>query len=459
MLLSLFVACNPQDAVLSDATYTTWIAANSSAIIADEMLPFITMDASDSERPEGAPDVLKIECSERGWNTNKRSWDEGYIGPKEGEGNPENVIGGSCSPDDAVCLESIEEELESECAAIDNLQYHTFLQNDAFYVFSDTTEPWRSEAILNGEGDFQLTVHTPLPHDEDFRFAFTINSDFQPTRCVSDLDGNPKVEFVDGSDWLTQWSKDEGEYVIYYLNSGSYQANPNDPDELWFLVTDWLSGFGHAKFAGEEFNSIPVSYGNYDNDPNDDFMLVEDRYDVDLLQYDQEVCTLAGRAGVDLVGCSSTGGADVNEGGDEEESEEGSEEGTEENVSYSFQDEMDIVAVGGNVLEGRSSGFTHKVESNDWRPVNTSHFGLDGWAEVHSSWVRIKKGSEFVNGGRVEGDYQVFYTALESNSRLLVKGSFVVESLREDTFSYNFFEDQKRDQYDTEFCGGAKLGQ
>ena len=88
MLLSLFVACNPQDAVLSDATYTTWIAANSSAIIADEMLPFITMDASDSERPEGAPDVLKIECSERGWNTNKRSWDEGYIGRKKVKETP-----------------------------------------------------------------------------------------------------------------------------------------------------------------------------------------------------------------------------------------------------------------------------------------------------------------------------------------------------------------------------------
>ena len=92
---------------------------------------------------------------------------------KEGEGNPENVIGGSCSPDDAVCLESIEEELESECAAIDNLQYHTFYKM-MLLRFSDTTEPWRSEAILNGEGDFQLTVHTPLPHDEDFRLPLPL---------------------------------------------------------------------------------------------------------------------------------------------------------------------------------------------------------------------------------------------------------------------------------------------
>ena len=259
MLFSLFFACNPQDAVLTDATYTAWVAANSSALISDETLPFITMSTSDEERPEASPDVLRIDCSERGWNTNKGKWDDGYIGPRDGEGNPENTIGGVCSPNDGVCEATYKEELENECSAIDNLQYHTFLQSDGFYVFSDKVEPWRSEAMLNGEGDFQLTVHTLLPHGEDFRFAFTINSDFQPTRCVSDLDGNPKVEFVDGADWLTQWSKDEDEYTIYYLNAGSYQANPNNPDDLWFLVTDWLSGFGHAQFAGEEFNSIPVS--------------------------------------------------------------------------------------------------------------------------------------------------------------------------------------------------------
>ena len=78
---------------------------------------------------------------------------------------------------------------------------------------------------------------------------------------------------------------------------------------------------------------------------------------------------------------------------------------------------------------------------------------------MHSSWVRIKKGSEFVDGGKVEGDYQIFYTALESNSRLLIKGSFVVENLRQDNFAYNFFEDQKRNEYDTDFCDGAKLGE
>ena len=149
MLLSLLLACNPQDAVLSNATYTTWVAANSSALISDDVLPFITMNASDEERPEGAPSVLKIECSERGWNTNQRKWDEGYLGPKEGEEkNPENTIGGTCSPDDTVCEETHKEDMESECTAIDNLQYHTFLQSDGFYVFSDTIEPWRSEKLF-----------------------------------------------------------------------------------------------------------------------------------------------------------------------------------------------------------------------------------------------------------------------------------------------------------------------
>ena len=86
-------------------------------------------------------------------------------------------------------------------------------------------------------------------------------------------------------------------------------------------------------------------------------MLVEDRYNVDLLQYDQKVCELANRAGADVDGCTST----ATEPTDEETTDEESTD-EESTVSYSFQDELNIVGVGGHVLEGQTSGFTHKLK-------------------------------------------------------------------------------------------------
>ena len=431
MVISLLIGCVPQDAVISNATWTTWIAANSSGIIDEDRLPFIKLDAADEDRDPNAPDVKILECSGRSWNTPKGSWDDGYIGPLEGEnGADDNIIGGACSPNDTACDEAL---LTEECAPIANAAYNTWLQSDGYYVFSDTVEPWRTEALMNGENDFQLTVHTALPDGENLRFHFSIAPDFQPIRCVSDINDEDKVEFVDGSDWLTRWAEDEDGYTIYYLNAGAYQANPSDTADLWFLTTDWISGFGYAKFAGEEFNSIPTSYGNYDNDPNDDFMFIENRFSPDLEDYKDQYENFT-----DRVFETTT-----------------DDEGT---TTYSWQDELDIVATGNHVFGEEGSGFTYKTEDNFWRPVNTTNSGLDGWSELHSSWVRIKDGADFTAGGTVEGDYQILYTALESNSRMMVKGSFKVEDLRIDNYSYPEFEGLKREEYGTPFCNGATLG-
>jgi hypothetical protein len=103
--------------------------------------------------------------------------------------------------------------------------------------------------------------------------------------------------------------------------------------------------------------------------------------------------------------------------------------------------------------------FTHKVEGNQWRPINASSAGLDGWAEVHSSWVRLAKDSEVVAGGSVSGDFQILFTAVELNSQVLVKGAFEIENLREDGWSYPILEDSKRVENNTTFCGGAELGE
>ena len=91
-----------------------------------------------------------------------------------------------------------------------------------------------------------------------------------------------------------------------------------------------------------------------------------------------------------------------------------------------------------------TNAFEAKFEDNQWRPVDQTPLGLDGWAEVHTSWVRIKKNAKIEKGGSVEGDYQIQYQGSVSSSAMLVRGTFKVDDLREDPWAYPFLEDVKR---------------
>ena len=147
------------------------------------------------------------------------------------------------------------------------------------------------------------------------------------------------------------------------------------------------SGFGHAKFSAEEFNSIPTAYGNYDEDGGgDDFMFVEDRGDVDFSGYDSAVLASKNKRWFGKM-----------------------------KSSHWEQHRW-------------TPAFEHK-EKEISEPVNASAAGLDGWGEVHSSWVRSKS-SEIVAGGTVNGDFKILFTAVESNSQILVKGAFEMQTYR-----------------------------
>ena len=420
LIFSLFFACNPQDATISDGHWFSWISVNSSNITKNEILTF--MGDAPAERPEGAPDVHTFECSGRGWNRFRNIWEPGYIGSTDGS-NPEDITGGSCvcGEDGTPACDQLDEEtcpVVAECADINETEFYTFLKNDGYYQLNQEIAPWRSEAIINGEGDLQLTVHHALPQNEDFRFHFSIKPNFEPTHCTTDEDGNAKVEYVDGASWLEKWSENEDGYSIYYLNAGGYQLNPSD-GAAWYLITDWSAGFGHARFAGEDFTSVPPVYGNYENDEGDNFMYATNRSTPDYDAYEASIAALGERSAL-------------------------------------WESEMNDVAKAS--LDG-TPYFSHKIEDNLWRPINLTNTGLDGWLEMHSSWVRIKDGATFEPGSSVEGDFQISYIALESNSRLLVRGSFAIEDLKEDPWAYPVLEDVKRAENETDFCGGNELGQ
>ena len=71
--------------------------------------------------------------------------------------------------------------------------------------------------------------------------------------------------------------------------------------------------------------------------------------------------------------------------------------------------------------------------------------------------MRLEAGQTIADGERVKGDFQILYEGDEGGSRVLVRGEFDIEAVREDRWGYEILEDAKRAQNDTAFCGGATL--
>ena len=66
------------------------------------------------------------------------------------------------------------ETFAEQCAELETLENNTWIVDDGYYGLTGSIEPWRTEALLNSEGDLQLTVHINLGEGEDFRFGFAI---------------------------------------------------------------------------------------------------------------------------------------------------------------------------------------------------------------------------------------------------------------------------------------------
>ncbi len=414
-LTSLLIGCAPQDATV-DAHWFVWLAANSSPTIDENTIDGMLTSAT------------AFECSGRGWSSEDGMWEDGYIGPNNGLIEAAEYVGGACDPSDGSCDEAA---LAAQCDDINSAYYHTFLQDDGYYALQGSLEPYRSEAYLNSEGDFQLTVHQHLDDGEDFRFHFTIAPDFAPVECVED-GGDAVIEYVDDSPWLEEWSSDEDGYTIYYLNAGAYQRNPSDTSDYWYLMTDWLGGYGSAKFSSDEFSSFPGDYGDYEH--NDDY---ESGARDALFANNAHFLAVSSRDDLTDASVMDTYAAYAAE---------------MEQYAADWSEEMWSIA-GAYVSD--DDRFEHKVETNMWRPLDSSLSGLDGWMELQHSWVRIKDGASFELGSTVEGDFQILYGGIDSGSRMLVRGSFVVDDLREDPWGYPFLEDEKREENGTPFCGGA----
>jgi len=230
--------------------------------------------------------------------------------------------------------------------------------------------------------------------------------------------GEPIPVDIDYAPVLEKWAEDEDGYSIHYLNAGSYQQNPANDEEYWSLPQEWLSGYAIAKYGAEEFDVLPNDFlyvGADATNPNPD-------------GYSQAVDTVTSNYATYA----------------------------EELQRAGFMVAPKGIGDGGRVvdIDGEETPllFDFKIEDNAWRPIDLATAGLDNWIEAHHSWVRIKDGSTFEVGEKVEGDFQIYLAGFESASNLVVRGTFVVNELGDDPWGYGVLEDEMREKNGTVPC-------
>lgn len=416
-LVASAFACNPQSADLDRGTFTAFLSRNTSQIYIEDNIP--------------------IEDFAFNWNIDCRGI------PSEDPRRDETAEGNCLEANRGISVDGAE------------VQHESWLNRDAFDVVHDDIDPWRGEAIMTSEGDLQITFHHRLPGGEDFRFAFVVDPEFQPRRCVEAADGSLSLQPING-DWVGQWSENMTESnhasstyefpgnstdgTLFVLNSGSYQFNPDETRNTWALPPELEAGYARARFGPEEMFFIssryaaPRAYTNFD---------IDDRNGADL-------------ADLYYLGTDRLPPGLYN--GDNFEAEikqdpnfiEMMTEGPELHAAET-QAEL-LAAVNGNIT---LPNFTPMVPGNAWRRPDQSNSGFDRWGELHYNWVRFDQPREQLKAGEaVSGEFRLYFFGANSQSHLLVEGSFSADKVRNDTWVTRDVQAEKAEEANIVLCGG-----
>ncbi len=253
-LLMLLVSCNPHDLTVTDASYYVWLADNSSSSLEDGSVAKADLTLLDC-----GPDA---EADEEG----------NYPGCPEG-----------MSPNDY------------------NPEYFSWLAGDKYYLDQGGLDPWRAEALLTNEGDFQITLHHEIGK-EDFRFAFVIDPNFEPSVCIqegqscytTDDPANPADS--DGDGWADYYDPD-CLYNSWEVGFASNECNNGIDDDGDGVIDADDDGCEHA-FDSAEAQVSETCRDKVDND--DDGWIDEDDPDCFVDGYDED-----GRLN-DLYACTDT---------------------------------------------------------------------------------------------------------------------------------------------------------
>jgi hypothetical protein len=328
--------------------------------------------------------------------------------------------------------------------------HERWVDDDGFVVVGDQFDPWRAEAIITSEGDVQLGFHQRLPGGKDFRFALVIDPDFQPRECAQSEDGQSVVfQEVDG-DWVANWSEDLGDDEqgrLFYLNANSYQFNPAPNDgpgasaaDQWFLPNEWMAGYSRGRFADDEFRSRPTRYAAPETYLA--FQDAENSGDDGAVDYSS------------LFFCEWFG-EEIDPNFEVFDACHAARIAEARTIAEEVEEEYALIGI--PVDAAGLPSMKPRIHTNLWRDPDGHDAGLDGWTELHYSWVRFDPGAELETGGSATGEFQIVFDAFESPSRFFVRGSFKVDRFKRDTWTTAYLPAVKFEENGTEFCGTTVL--
>ena len=332
--------------------------------------------------------------------------------------------------------------------------HEQWMYNSAFRAVGQKLDPWRGEAIITSEGDFQIGFHHRLPGGEDFRFAIVVDPTFQPTTCDETESGEVVAADVDGN-WLEQWSTDLADVAdylatadeagqaafsnmepyldtgtLFYLNANAYQFNPQDTFDYWYFPEQYQAGFAAGKFAEERFNSRSGRYAlpTFYTDP--DSLAVGAPPAADLFYCDME-------AGADPL----TAGCITNDAG----AAQSFSELIDRTVTVADETQSELARM---QAEDGSLYLSYRpmVHDNAWRVPDGLPAGLDSWTEMHYNWVVFSGDTKLEAGGSAKGAFSLVLDAEDSESRFFVSGEFEVEKIKVDKWIEEDLREEKKEE-------------
>jgi hypothetical protein len=326
-----------------------------------------------------------------------------------------------------------------------------WLAADGWHVVTEDLDPWRGEGVVTHEGDLLVGFHQRLPGGDDFWFQFAIDRFFQPTQCVQDDDGGVVRAAKDG-DWIDEWSRDleriaelQGDeeafapfkhlepYLdgrMFYLNARGFQFNPDENNDRWTIPQQWASGAAQGKFSEEFVLHRAPLYG----DPQ-----VYDLFER-LGLGEGDTGDLGGLFSDLLWYCPMVAGTDPLTN----QCMKDLLEEIDTSVAWS-KGEMDLVlkedADAPSVFP-----FSNMRHINTWRAVDGAPSGFDGWGEMYYSYVVFSADSDLRIGGRAEGAFTLFMLGQDSNTRVMVQGTFEVPKIKKDYWVPDDLREKKREE-------------
>jgi hypothetical protein len=440
-VVALLAGCTPQDADVQ-AKYAIYLAAASSENI--NRLDSTGVPVEDRQEKLG---LTPVDCRDLTYLADEADDDAEAA---------ELIAAARLTGADyaAECCSNADATDDFDCNPVQPAWFD-WMNDYAYFLKEGDVEPWRTEAVITTEGDFQLTVHMDFPDFGDLRFGWVIDPTFQPKECVDGTDG-AELQDVDGS-WLDGWSQGE-EGTLWQLNAGAYQVNPSDNAKAWYFQPSWDAGYTFARFGDEEFYGHATDYqdslyrpfyaktyygdcadgGDNDNDG-----------DVD---GDDKEC----HTGLDFEGpqIPASHGTSADQYAD----------WVAETRTYFNGDDTEKAIADLSVMGKSTFPLQMKIEDNGWRGETTDEdpsAGFQGWLGVSSSWVRIDNPEDIaVHPDKpITGEFQIYLEGLAAASKMFIGGTFSINNVREDVWGFNqgTLDEVKREENDTPECGEERL--